>query len=109
MRLEKKKGQIVIFFIILIAFLLLLIVEYNEKSASENILQREEMIMEEKIAALLETLDGVSQADVMVTLQAHRELSLEDALEYIADDELMEVTPENVRIRKMDLVKFRGI
>ena len=48
-------------------------------------------------------------ADVMVTLQAHRELSLEDALEYIGEDELMEVTPENIRIRKMDLVKFRGI
>ena len=48
-------------------------------------------------------------ADVMVTLQAHRELSLEDALEYIADDELMEVTPENIRIRKMDLVKFRNV
>ena len=48
-------------------------------------------------------------ADVMVTLQAHRELSLEDALEYIGDDELMEVTPENIRLRKMDLVKFRNI
>ncbi len=48
-------------------------------------------------------------ADVMVTLQAHRELSLEDALEYIGEDELMEVTPENIRLRKMDLVKFRNI
>lgn len=50
-----------------------------------------------------------STADVMVTLQAHKELSLEDCMEYIADDELVEVTPENVRMRKVDLVKFRSI
>lgn len=44
-------------------------------------------------------------ADVMVTLQAHKEMSLEECLEYIADDELVEITPENVRIRKADLNK----
>lgn len=44
-------------------------------------------------------------ADVMVTLQAHKEMSLEDCLEYIADDELVEITPENIRIRKADLNK----
>ena len=44
-------------------------------------------------------------ADVMVTLQAHKTMSLEDCLEYIADDELVEITPENVRIRKADLNK----
>ncbi|MBP3820634.1 translational GTPase TypA [bacterium] len=46
-----------------------------------------------------------STADVMVTLQAPRILSLEEALEYIGDDELVEITPENVRIRKADLNK----
>ena len=46
-------------------------------------------------------------ADVMVTLQAPRIMSLEDCLEYIADDELMEVTPQNIRMRKADLVKCR--
>ncbi len=46
-------------------------------------------------------------ADVMVTLQAPRQMSLEDCLEYISDDELVEITPENVRIRKADLVKLR--
>ncbi len=46
-------------------------------------------------------------ADVMVTLQAPRIMSLEDCLEYISDDELVEVTPQNVRIRKADLVKLR--
>lgn len=50
-----------------------------------------------------------STADVMVTLQAHKDLSLEDCMEYIADDELVEITPENVRMRKVDLVKFRSI
>lgn len=45
-------------------------------------------------------------ADVMVTLQAPRLMSLEDCLEYIEDDELVEITPENVRIRKANLVKI---
>ena len=44
-------------------------------------------------------------ADVMVTLQAHKEMSLEECMEYISDDELVEITPENVRIRKADLTK----
>ncbi len=42
-------------------------------------------------------------ADVMVTLQAHKQMALEECLEYISDDELVEITPENVRIRKADL------
>lgn len=46
-----------------------------------------------------------STADVMVTLQAPKILSLEEALEYISDDELVEITPENVRLRKADLTK----
>lgn len=44
-------------------------------------------------------------ADVMVTLQAPKTMSLEDSLEYIAEDELVEITPENIRIRKADLNK----
>ena len=44
-----------------------------------------------------------STADVMVTLQAPKILSLEEALEYISDDELVEITPENIRLRKADL------
>src|SRR5574344_1649082 len=43
-------------------------------------------------------------ADVMVTLQAPRLMSLEECLEYISDDELVEITPENIRMRKYDLV-----
>ena len=46
-------------------------------------------------------------ADVMVTLQAPKIMNLEDALEYIQDDELVEITPKNIRIRKADLIKLR--
>lgn len=44
-----------------------------------------------------------SNADVMVTLQAPKIMTLEDCLEYLSDDELVEVTPVNVRLRKADL------
>ena len=44
-----------------------------------------------------------STADVMVTLQATRDLSLEDCLEYIKEDELLEITPQNIRMRKANL------
>ena len=46
-----------------------------------------------------------STADVMVTLQAPKILSLEEALEYIGDEELAEITPENIRLRKSELNK----
>ena len=32
-----------------------------------------------------------------------QEMDLEASLQYIGDDELVEVTPENIRIRKIDL------
>ncbi len=44
-----------------------------------------------------------STAEVMVTMQSAREMSLEECLEYIKDDELVEITPENIRIRKANL------
>jgi GTP-binding protein len=33
-------------------------------------------------------------------------MDLEEALEYIGDDELVEVTPQNIRIRKMYLTEI---
>jgi GTP-binding protein len=39
--------------------------------------------------------------DELVQLQAPMEMSLERALEYIGSDELVEVTPKSVRLRKM--------
>lgn len=41
------------------------------------------------------------------TLSEPIRMSLDDALEYIADDELVEVTPESVRIRKNPKIKSR--
>ena len=42
-------------------------------------------------------------ADVLESLATPIQLTLEFALDYIAMDELLEVTPENIRIRKIDL------
>ncbi|MCH3967450.1 MAG: translational GTPase TypA [Atopobiaceae bacterium] len=41
-----------------------------------------------------------STADIAVQLTPPRTFTLEEALEYIMDDELVEVTPKNVRLRK---------
>ena len=41
-----------------------------------------------------------STADIAVQLTPPRTFSLEEALEYIADDELVEITPKNIRLRK---------
>ncbi len=41
-----------------------------------------------------------SNADLAVQLAPPRNMSLDDAIEYIADDELIEVTPLNIRLRK---------
>ena len=42
-------------------------------------------------------------ADVFETLQASRTLTLEESIEFAAEDECIEVTPETVRIRKVIL------
>jgi GTP-binding protein len=42
-------------------------------------------------------------SDENVILKPPRDLSLEAALEYIEDDELVEVTPESIRLRKITL------
>lgn len=39
-------------------------------------------------------------ADEALTLTTPRKMSLEEAIEFIADDELMEVTPKSIRLRK---------
>ena len=44
-----------------------------------------------------------STADVAKRLNATVRLSLEEALEFISEDELVEVTPQSFRLRKMDL------
>jgi GTP-binding protein len=41
-----------------------------------------------------------ANADIVVRLTPPRHLSLDDAIEYLSDDELLEITPLNFRIRK---------
>lgn len=44
-----------------------------------------------------------SSADATVVLRPPRLLTLDQSIEFIAEDELVEITPENIRIRKMEL------
>ncbi len=46
-----------------------------------------------------------SNSDIAAKLDGMRELSLDDAVEFLADDELLEVTPAAYRIRKRMLAK----
>ena len=46
-----------------------------------------------------------SGADETLRLVPPRDLSLEQCLEFMADDELLEVTPKNLRLRKKILNK----
>ena len=41
-----------------------------------------------------------ARADVTVRLTTPRQMSLDEAIEYLSEDELLEVTPQNFRIRK---------
>jgi GTP-binding protein len=38
--------------------------------------------------------------DENILISPHREMGLEEGIEWIADDELVEVTPESIRLRK---------
>ena len=44
--------------------------------------------------------------DVAVSVKPHRVLTLEEALEFIEDEELVEVTPDAIRLRKKYLTKM---
>ncbi|OGR39497.1 MAG: GTP-binding protein TypA [Elusimicrobia bacterium GWA2_64_40] len=41
-----------------------------------------------------------STADMAITLTPHRQMSLEQAIEYVEEDEFVEVTPKSLRLRK---------
>jgi GTP-binding protein len=43
--------------------------------------------------------------DIEVRLTTPRDMSLDECIEYLSDDELLEVTPQNLRIRKRVLDK----
>ena len=44
-----------------------------------------------------------STSEATVVLRPPRPLSLDQAIEFIAEDELVEITPKNMRLRKMEL------
>lgn len=46
-----------------------------------------------------------STKDQTVTLKKARKMTLEESLEYLSDDEYLEVTPESIRLRKKELDK----
>jgi GTP-binding protein TypA/BipA len=46
-----------------------------------------------------------STSDVLVRLDAHRKLTLDEALEFVREDEAVEATPVSVRMRKVVLSK----
>ncbi|HEY3828737.1 MAG TPA: translational GTPase TypA [Solirubrobacteraceae bacterium] len=46
-----------------------------------------------------------STSDVLVRLIPHRQLTLEEAMEFVREDECVEVTPKGVRMRKVELGK----
>jgi GTP-binding protein len=50
-----------------------------------------------------------STAEVLVRLVPARKLSLDQALEFLREDECVEVTPETVRLRKVELDKGRRV
>ncbi len=56
---------------------------------------------EKKLSNMRSKGDGVA-----VGLETPRTMTLEEALEYIGDDELVEVTPKSIRIRKLYLKDF---
>jgi GTP-binding protein len=50
-------------------------------------------------------MSSASSADEAVRLIPPRKLGLEQAIEFINDDELVEVTPHNIRLRKRVLTQ----
>lgn len=56
---------------------------------------------EKKLSNMRSKGDGVAEG-----LSTPRSMSLEEALEYLGDDELLEVTPQSLRIRKQYLKEF---
>lgn len=46
------------------------------------------------------TNERSSNKDVTVVLKSPRRMSLEDCLDYVNNDELVEVTPKSIRMRK---------
>lgn len=68
-------------------------------------LNKQQDDMEYNVCKAKQLTNFRSNADIMIPLDQPMELSLEQALDFVEEDELMEVTPENLRIRKRYLTR----
>ena len=50
-----------------------------------------------------------ASSDATVTLRPPRQLSLDQFIEFIAENEIVEVTPQSIRLRKMELVAHKRL
>ncbi len=50
-----------------------------------------------------------STADVLVRLDTHHRPSLDEAFEFVREDECVEVTPASVRVRKVVISKVERL
>jgi GTP-binding protein len=48
-----------------------------------------------------------ASAEVLERLEPPRRLTLEAALEFLREDECVEITPESIRLRKVELDRIR--
>ena len=66
-----QKKRVLIGALVLLALILLFLAELASKTSASVTKEREEVLLEERLSRLIETLDGVSRADVMVTLDSY--------------------------------------
>jgi GTP-binding protein len=78
---------------------------YEGMIVGEN--SRPEDIDVNAIKAKHQTNIRAASADVLVRLSPPKRMSLEEALEFVREDECVEVTPESVRMRKVELDRVR--
>ena len=62
-------------------------------------MEKEKIISKLKECGLVAVVRANS-SDEALRLSTPRQMSLEQCIEYLADDELLEVTPKNLRLRK---------
>lgn len=66
-----QKKRVLIAVLLISALLLLLFSKLGSQNAKTAEKEREEALLEARLSRLIETLDGVSKADVMVTLDSY--------------------------------------
>jgi len=74
---------------------------YAGQVVGQNVRAEELVINTNKAKVLTKTRSGPSA--IVEALTAPRVMSLDESIEYLSDDELLEVTPESLRIRKRNL------